>query len=57
MKWIIVMIALSAIAFSTFVMWHAHKDDARLRAECEARGGTFVEARSPMHTCVAERTT
>jgi hypothetical protein len=23
-----------------------------LRAECAARGGLFIEARSPMHACV-----
>jgi hypothetical protein len=35
------------------IVWWAHKDDARLTAECAARGGQLIEARSPLHVCVA----
>ena len=29
-----------------------HGDDARLEAECKAKGGVFVEGRKPVHPCL-----
>ena len=54
--WPLVIFALALatlVAASGLIMWWAHKDDAALQAECEARGGQLIEARSPMHVCVA----
>jgi len=38
-----------------YILLNPHKDDARLKAECESRGGVFVEARDPLHVCVTPK--
>lgn len=52
MKLIVVGLALVALIV-TLVIYTVHKDDAVLRADCEARGGVFFHARDPIHVCAA----
>jgi hypothetical protein len=40
-------------ALAGWAVWDAHRDDAALRADCEARGGIFFHARNPAHVCAA----
>lgn len=53
MKPLLLFLGLLAL-FAGFAVYYAHKDDAQLRAECEARGGTFIHATEPLHVCVTE---
>ncbi len=48
----LIILIFVAVAAAGLIVASAHKDDDQLRAECEARGGTFVEAREPLHLCV-----
>lgn len=51
-QWELILIGV-VVAFVCAVVFYAHKDDSRLRAECEARGGVLVEAKDPpLHVCV-----
>lgn len=51
MRLMLAWIALTGAAV-LFLGWYVHKDDAQEEAECHARGGIFLEARSPVHACV-----
>lgn len=51
-KALLIVAGLLLFGLTAMLFQWAHDDDARLKAECEARGGVFVEARSPMHVCV-----
>lgn len=49
--------ALIAFGVGVFIclnalVYFAHRNDALLKAACEAKGGVFVHARDPMHICV-----
>lgn len=55
MRNILLVIGLGFIIFIGYIFNNVHKDDAKLRSECEARGGVFVEARQPIHICVTPR--
>ena len=47
-------ILLIVIVVITFGFLYAHKDDSRLKIECEAAGGLFVQTREPLNICVQE---
>ena len=36
-----------------WVVWAAHKDEPKMRADCEARGGQLIGTRAPLYTCVS----
>lgn len=36
------------------IVYAAHKDEPRLRAECEARGGMLIGTRNELYTCVGK---
>lgn len=45
------------ILFCFYGMYMSHKqheNDDQLQAACEARGGIFIHAKSPMHVCMAQ---
>lgn len=37
-----------------WIFYSAHKDEPKLRAECEARGGMLISTRSELYTCVGK---
>lgn len=37
-----------------WIVYSAHKDAPKLRAECEARGGMLISTRSELYTCVGK---
>lgn len=51
-KIIAILFVIVLMIFLLWIPYQVHKDDAKLRAACEAAGGVFVEAREPIHICV-----
>lgn len=43
---------VAMIVLVSGIVFAAHWNDAVLKAECEAQGGTFVHASQPLHVCV-----
>ena len=52
---VVFLVFFFGLACLAYLLWNPHKDDDRLRAECKARGGVFIEARDPLHVCVSPR--
>jgi len=52
MIWIIFLTFIGFLIIGASI--YVHKDDMRLKAECEAAGGLFIQAREPMTACVKE---
>jgi hypothetical protein len=40
------------VALLVLLVWFVYRDEPELRAECEARGGVLISARSPLYVCV-----
>jgi hypothetical protein len=50
--WLLTAFAVVVVLLGGFVLWLAHKDEPKLRAECEARGGMLISTRDKLYTCV-----
>lgn len=51
---VLVGIFAALLAAVTWVFWAAHKDEPKLRAECEAKGGMLISTRSELYACVGK---
>ena len=46
--------AITIVCGVLWIVYSAHKDAPKLRAECEARGGMLISTRSELYTCVGK---
>lgn len=50
--WILALLAIAA--WVMWIAWASHKDEPKLRAECEARGGMLIGTRTELYACVGK---
>ena len=47
-------VGIAIVCGVLWIVYSAHKDAPKLRAECEARGGMLISTRSELYTCVGK---